>query len=209
MRSTLSAIVRSALLEGADRETEDLIRPYLESHGITDDVINRVLTLLGDQTSADLHRYDPQIGDACDRVGIKPETFKALALLESGMGKKMKSIDPDSTAVGIIHMTRPTYREYFPDGWGDDEMEAFMMDPVKSIDVAADHLKFLSDKFNKSAEKIAYAVRHGVNKLGKETGKDRSAASVLSDSTYTQVFKALRLVFTPGGPHGLIARGPH
>lgn len=209
MRSTLTAIVRSALLEGADKGTEALVRPYLEQHGTSDDVINRVLVLLGDKSSAELHRYDVQIGDECDRVGIKNETFRALALLESGMGEKMKSDDPDSSAAGIIHMTRDTYRPYFPDGWGDDEMEEFMLDPVKSIGVAADHLKFLSDKFGRSAEKIAYAVRHGVNKMDKMTGENRSVSSVLSDSTYTQVFKALRLLFSPGGPFGLIARGSH
>ena len=209
MRSTLTMIVRSALLEGADKSTEALVRPYLERNGTADDVISRVLVLLGSKTANDLHRYDVQIGDECDRVGIKNETFRALALLESGMGKKMKSDDPKTSAAGIIHMTRDTYRPYFPDGWGDDEMDEYMLDPVKSIGVAADHLKFLSDKFGGNPDRIAYAVRHGVNKMGKMTGKDRSVSSVLSDSTYTQVFKALRLLFTPGGPYGLIARGSH
>lgn len=148
------------------------------------------------------YQYDSAIIQACADVGIKASLFKAMGLLESKLGERMKGKD---TQKGFIHMTRGTYSGYFDESVGFEERERIMLSPEESIPVCARHVRHLIDEL-KSPEAVIFAVKNGENKTANATkglsSKDASErkTSMYRDSDYTQASLALRQLFGKDGP---------
>jgi hypothetical protein len=152
------------------------------------------------------YQYDSLIIQACSDVGIKPSLFKAMALLESKLGARMKGEDSQK---GFIHMTRATYSGYFDESVGFEERERIMLSPEESIPVCARHVRHLIDEL-KTPEAVIFAVKNGEFKTAKATkglsAKDAAEkkTSMYRDSDYTQASLALRQMF---GKDGLMPVG--
>ena len=149
----------------------------------------------------DLVKYDDDILAACSAQKINPALFKALALMESQLGKQMTT-GGGGSARGFIHMTQSTYLPYAGNvGVKAADMDALMLDPKRSIPVCAMHLKYLIDKF-KTPEAVAFSVKNGEYKISKiKSGPDgsRKASTEISNSDYTQITLALRALFNKDG----------
>ena len=147
-----------------------------------------------------LSRHDSLIISESAKHGVNPALIKAMGLLESKLGNVMTG---EGTQAGFIHMTRATYKSYFPEGTSDEEMARVMSSPEESLPICVAHVKHLIEKF-KTPELVIFAVKNGEYKISKETkGAENPEAkkkSMIADSDYTQASLALRKLFAKDGP---------
>ena len=176
------------------------MKQYFLSLGVkgdTLDLLERRLHTMSDET---LKRHDSLIVSESAKQGVNPALIKAMGLLESKLGNVMNG---EGTQAGFIHMTRATYKPYFPEGTSDKEMARVMSSPEESLPICIAHVKHLIEKF-KTPELVIFAVKNGEYKISKETkGEENPEAkkkSMIADSDYTQASLALRKLFAKDGP---------
>jgi len=180
------------------------MKPYLQSLdvGLTQKDLDFLEPRLDFFRYDDFVKYDQLIIQECAKERVNPALFKAMGLLESGLGRSMKG---DDSQKGFIHMTRDTYDSYFSDDVGYNEREETMLSPERSMPICVRHVKYLIDKF-KVPEEIIFAVKNGENKVSKsikgmeKEKADKLKTSMIDNSKYTQAALALRQAFSKSGP---------
>ena len=208
----LYAITRSVLLNEApqtnfwDKSGEKRIlsfpkmKRYFTSLGVKGSALGLLEKRLHTMSEDVLGLYDSLIISESSKQGVNPALIKAMGLLESKLGRVMTGED---TQAGFIHMTRATYKSYFPDGTSVEEMVRVMESPEESLPICVAHVKHLID-VHRSPEAVIFSVKNGEYKLSKATkdaeNPEAKKKSLISDSDYTQAALALRKLFAKDGP---------